>query len=136
MKSQIFLDDEVSLLFAIRSRQIDCKMNFKSRYSPNNLLCEICYEEEESQLHIFNCKLLNNEMKSTNLAIEKACYEDIFSDHNKQKVVTSIFHKLLEIRKRMLENKEENFNNLSNPTRLLENSYNVQPCIVNYSSGT
>ena len=69
-------------------------------------------------------------MKSTNLAFEKACYEDIFSDHNKQKVVTSIFHKLLEIRKRMLENKEEKLNNLSNPTRLLKNSYYVQPYII------
>ena len=131
MKSTIFLNDEVSLLFAIRSRLIDCKMNFKSKYSKDDLLCSICYEEEESQIHVFKCKVLNNELKSNYLIEENVCYEDIFSDYKKQKVITSIFSKLLNIRKRKLE---ENSNNLSNPTGLLKNSYNVQPCIVNYSS--
>ena len=130
MKSSIFLNEEVCLLFAIRSKLIDCKMNFKSKYGQNDILCRICFEEEESQLHIFHCKILNQELKSKNIIKEKICYEDIYGDVNKQKVITVFFANLLEARKQMLENKEEYSNNLSNPTRLLGSSYDVQPSVL------
>ena len=57
-----------------------------------------------------------------------------YSDHKKQKVITTIFAKLLEIRKQIVEN-PENTTNPSNLNGLLTSSYDVQSCIVNYSSG-
>ena len=51
-------------------------------------------------------------------------YEDIYSEHKKQKVVTSIIAKLLNIRKQILENRE-NTTNPSNLNGLLRSSYNV-----------
>ena len=40
MKSSIFLNEEICLLFAIRSKLIDCKMNFKSKYGENDILLD------------------------------------------------------------------------------------------------
>ena len=132
MRSPLFTNDEVNLLFAIRSRFIDCKMNFKNKYDKNNLNCSVCEEEEETQEHLLNCKILNEKLKIIENSQENVQYEDIFADHKKQKVVTSKFEKLLNIRRLLLENNQPN---LSNPSGLLKFSYDIQPCIVNYSSG-
>ena len=133
MKSPLFTNDEVNILFAIRSRFLDVKMNFKNRYDKNNLLCSICDDEEEdTQEHLLNYKILNEKLRSIENTQENVKYEDIFADHKKQKVVTSKFKKLLNIRRLILENNQPN---LSNPSGLLKFSYNIQPCIVNYSSG-
>ena len=61
-------------------------------------------------------------------------YEDIFKNHTKQKVITTIFANLLTIREHMLE-KNPNTTNPSNLDRLLKNSYKVHISIVNYSFG-
>ena len=59
-------------------------------------------------------------------------YEDILGDHLKQKIIISLFTKLLDIRKTI----EEENSDPSNLDGLLKTSYNVHDCIVNYSSGT
>ena len=107
-------------------------MNFKNKYDKNNLNCSVCEEEEETQEHLLNCKILNEKLKIIENSQEKVQYEDIFADHKKQKVVTSKFEKLLNIRRLLIENNQPN---LSNPSGLLKFSYDIQPCIVNYSSG-
>ena len=97
------------------------------------LLCSICDDDEEdTQEHLLNCKILNEKLRSIENTQENVKYEDIFADHKKQKVVTSKSKKLLNIRRLILENNQPN---LSNPSGLLKFSYNIQPCIVNYSSG-
>ena len=77
---------------------------------------------------------MNKKVKSKDNKAEKVNYEDIYSEHKKQKIVTSIFAKLLNIRKQILENRE-NTTNPSNLNGLLRSSYNVHDSIVNYSSG-
>ena len=134
MKSPLFTNGEVSLLFAIRSRAIDCKSNFKNKYNKDDILCSVCHKEEESQIHILRCKVLNDILRSNELTVDQVEYQDIYGDHRKQKVITTIFSKLLSIRKQILEN-PENTTNPSNLDRLLRSSYNVQNSIVNYSSG-
>ena len=106
MKSQLFTNEEVNLLFAIRSRMIDSKSNFKSKYIKDDLTCRICHKAEENQFHLLHCKVLNDVLKSNDIISEQVKYEDIYSEHKKQKLVTSIFAKLLNIRKQMLENRE------------------------------
>ena len=134
MTSNIFTNEEVNLLFAIRSRAIDCKSNYKNRYKEDDLKCRICSEEEETQIHLLKCKVLNNELKSKGLLTEQIEYEDIFKNHMKQKVITTIFANLLTIREHMLD-KNTNTTNPSNLDRLLKDSYNVHSSIVNYSFG-
>ena len=135
MKSPLFTNEEVSLLFAIRSRAIDCKINFRNKYNKDDLLCSVCQQEEESQIHILHCKVLNDVLRSNELIVDQVNYQDIYGDdHRKQKVIRTIFSKLLSIRKQILEN-PENTTNPSNPDRLLKSSYDVQNSIVNYSSG-
>ena len=55
-------------------------------------------------------------------------YEDIFEDVAKQKVIASLFTKILEIRKTFLNE------NLSTPV-VLETSNDLQHCFDNLSSG-
>ena len=88
--------------------------------------------KEDTQEHLLNCKILNEKLENFENNQENVQYEDIFADHEKQKVVTSNFKNLLNIRRLLLENNQPN---LSNPSGLLKFSYDIQPCIVNYSSG-
>ena len=134
MTSNIFTNEEVNLLFAIRSRAIDCKSNYKNRYKEDDLKCRICSEEEETQIHLLKCKVLNNEIKSKGVLTEQIEYEDIFKNHIKQKVITTIFANLLTIREHIID-KNTNTTNPSNLDRLLKDSYNVHSSIVNYSFG-
>ena len=85
MKSQLFTNEEVNLLFAIRSRMIDCKSNFKSKYIKDDLTCRICHKAEENQFHLLHCKVLNDVLKSNDIISEQVKYEDIYSEQRDKK---------------------------------------------------
>ena len=52
LTSEMFSDEEVNLLFALRSRTVDCKGNFKSKYKDMNIICQYCKIHEDDQPHI------------------------------------------------------------------------------------
>ena len=133
MTSPLFSNAEVSLLFSLRSKYLDCKMNFKNRYNNDDLLCNFCKEEQDDQQHILQCKTLNSKLSSEEIAPGLVKYEDIYGDHLKQKVIVTIFSKLLDIRKTMAEDSQQNTSDPSISAEMLEISYNLQPCIVNFS---
>ena len=56
-------------------------------------------------------------------------------DHHKQKVIVSLFAKLLEIRKTMVEDIQLNTSDPSISAEMLKTIYNLQPFIDNLSSG-
>ena len=64
------------------------------------------------------------------LVEEPVEYNDVFKETLKQKVFITMYKKLLEIRKKLLEESDP-----STPTMALETSYNLLPRIVNFSSG-
>ena len=98
MISSLFRNNEVNLLFALRSRNIDCKANFKNGF--NNILCQLCYESEDDQLHIMKCKILNQLFQSKDMSYESVENSDIFKeDIRKQKVIVNLYENLLKIRK-------------------------------------
>ena len=135
MVSPLFSNEEVNLLYALRSRSTECKANFKQKYIQTNLLCILCKAEYEDQQHILKCKVLLNEYKTDEVASENVKYDDIFSDNvKKQKVATALFLNLFRIRTNILENPNSQ-EAPSNTNVLLKLSYNLQPCIVNLSSG-
>ena len=131
--SPLFSNSEVSLLFALRSRYIDCKANFRNKYSKDNLLCQICAKSEETQIHIFQCEILNSKLKSEEILKEKAEYNDMFKDARRQKVIVTIFTQLLEIRKTILHQQQSRNPSISD--EMLRNRFNLQKCIVNDSFG-
>ena len=42
MLSHVFSNEEVNILHALRSRSIDCKNNFKHKYTNGDLACLLC----------------------------------------------------------------------------------------------
>ena len=79
--------EEAQEIFKLRSRVSNVKSNFKANYE--TLECEACHNEEESQKHIINCKILNEKLENV------PEYEEIYDGNVKIKV---------EIAKRFLEN--------------------------------
>ena len=122
MKSPLFTNEEVSLLYKLRSMAIGCKSNFKNNHSKNDLFCRICHEEEEKQVHILKCKIPNYKLKIKEILTEQVKYEYIYKDLKKLKVITTMFFKLQNIRQQILENEQNpnNQNNPSNPDGLLK----------------
>ena len=87
--------EEVQLIFRIRSKSIDLKMNRKNQFE--TLECSVCSEENESQEHIYQCKEIWK-LKNQN-RIEIPEYEEILHGDVQQKVkVARIFHENMKIR--------------------------------------
>ena len=73
---------------------------------------------------------------SDDVARGKISYMDIYEDHLKQKEVTALFSKLLNIKKTMTEKSQPTILDPSTSSDLvLKTSYNLHDCTVNYSSG-
>ena len=54
--------DEAITIFKMRSRMTEVKKNYRGKY--DNIECDLCNEEEESQEHILKCKeIMKNESK-------------------------------------------------------------------------
>ena len=69
-------NDEKQLLFRMRTRMTDVKLNFKNKYVDHlGLLGQI---EEESQSHLMECLILKDKCEALkeNMEVE---YKDIFS---------------------------------------------------------
>ena len=49
--------EERQLIFKLRTQMTNVKMNFRGIYE--NFQCETCFEEDESQQHIMECRKLN-----------------------------------------------------------------------------
>ena len=102
--SPLFRNDEVNLLYALRSRGTDCKVNFKQKYLHTNLKCILCKDEEDNQQHVLECKILLDAYKSEEITSGDISYDDIFSDKiSKQKVITTLFKNLFKIRENIIE---------------------------------
>ena len=71
--------EEKKLMFRIKNRLIDVKVNFKKKYN-NSLECRFCGGTEESQKHLVICPeiLADSNIKQ---ALQNHKYSDIFSNH-------------------------------------------------------
>ena len=86
------------LMFKIKNRLIDVKINFKKKYN-NNLECRLCSYPEESQAHLMKCsEIIEDEEVKT--AIGNYSYEDLFScDLRTQTHLIKAWQLLIKIRK-------------------------------------
>ena len=70
------------IIFRLRSRVTKVKMNYKGSFE--NLECEVCKEEQESQKHIIEeCKKI---LKIKGNSAKDINYEKIFSENVKQQI--------------------------------------------------
>ena len=102
LHSSIFSNREIEMLIKLRSRMVEVKCNFKTKYS-NNLVCQIdgCYFEENQEHLLSSCKTIITKLKHKGPA---STHEDIFSRNlEKQKNVAKIYIKLLKIRTEILK---------------------------------
>ena len=92
--------DEVKLLFQLRSRMVDVRINFKNKY--DDTLCPLCKAADDSQEHVFSCtKLTTNKNFLIDGDIE---YSHIFhSDVKKQLPSVRMFNSLWIERKKLLK---------------------------------
>ena len=138
LTSPMFSNKEVNLLHALRSRSVNVKCNFSSKYK-DNLSCPVCLVESESddQQHILNCTILNKKLRTKITANNRVAYSDIFGDVLKQKEVTYLYMQLLTIREELLDKNLcwRTAPSNSDTFELLEISDNLQPCTVRWSSG-
>ena len=72
---------EAKFVFALRSRMLDLKVNFRGKY--NDIVCPCCNLEEDSQQHLLTCTKL-----STDGLIVSSLpnYEQLFSEDVAQQV--------------------------------------------------
>ena len=133
LTSEMFSDDEVNLLFALRSRAIDCKGNFKNKYKESNIICQFCKMEEDDQPHMLQCNVIRKNLRSTKVVEEKYEYEDLFKDVRKQKLITEVFTKTIEIRNKLKDETEREASDLCT-LPVLVNSSDLHDCIDGYLS--
>ena len=95
--------EEIQLIFKLRARMTDIKMNYKGIY--DSFECSACKEEEESQTHMFECKEILKKYEEDYKEEYKVEYEKIFDGKVKDQVeIARIFKKLMKIKDKI--NKE------------------------------
>ena len=47
----------------LHSRTTNCKMNSKNRHNQDNLLCDLCFTENQDQKHLLKCKVIERKLK-------------------------------------------------------------------------
>ena len=134
MTSPIFTNEDVNILHAFRSRSVNVKCNFRNKYL-NNLLCPLCLEEEDDQPHLLECAELRKMFNTEDISRNKSVYQDIFADHTKQKEITHLLSKLIDVRNELLDKNLCKVRDPSISEEVLEDSVNLLDCIVYYSSG-
>ena len=135
LTSPLFSNENVNLLFSLRSRSVDCKINFKNRYKDTDVLCPLCEDSEDSQQHMLKCEEIRKKLKSNAVTQNKIEYNDLFKDCIKQKYCTEMFKEILEIRKKFEEdNRQSELDPCTTPMVQLS-SDDLPVCIDNYSSG-
>ena len=91
--------EEAQMIFKLRSRMADVKVNFRNKYEV--LECDICKDEEETQKHILECDEI---LKNTNKNIKETEYDELFKDNvTNQTDIAKTFIENMKIKKKIIE---------------------------------
>ena len=92
-----FSREDVQLLFALRTKMIDCKTNFREQFH-QRLQCRICKEPNsiENEDHLLTCSVLNNANSEVN-------FSDVYGDIDHQYKATQAFKSVIRRRKVFLD---------------------------------
>ena len=87
-------NEERQLIFKLRARVTDVKMNFKRKYEDLN--CESCKMEEETQKHVLECTEIEKKQPELTSKVE---YEKLFNGSIEEKVtIARSFKEKMKIR--------------------------------------
>ena len=101
MSNYSFTQNDIDLLFKLRTNMIDVKMNFKGMYEKYS--CDLCQKDvPQTQVHLTQCEaIINNcSMLFENIDAE---YEDIYGKPEKQLKIVRLFRSILQTKEKMLE---------------------------------
>ena len=92
------------MLLSLRTRTVrGIKSDFKGMYQ--DVLCPLECGNTDTLPNILTCTVLQNYFTSNAVSSQKVVFEDVFSqDIQKQKEVTEMFIKLLDIREKLMNN--------------------------------
>ena len=98
INSELFSNEEIDTLFALRSKMIRVKNNFYNGNS--NTLCSYGCIQVESSEHLMECKYLTDKMNDSSVLAE-ASYSDIYGSIEEQKQIAVIYTGLNKIRENL-----------------------------------
>ena len=94
---------EAQLLFKLRSKTLNLKMNFPSQHS--NLMCKVCKLFPESQSHLLQCPQIVEKLQL--LSLNKKIDENhIYGNVEKQEVIVKLYMQIMKIRSELLDEEE------------------------------
>ena len=134
IKCPVFSNAEVNLLHSLRSRMVNVKDNFSSKFQ-NHLLCPLCENARDDQPHLLECTELQNRMKTEELSKGKVEYRNIFEGVDKQKEAVQLMLQLINIREELVDENLVKKADPSNSSEMLMNSDNLLHSIVHCSFG-
>lgn len=97
LKSENIKMKEALNLFKFRTRMAEFGENFRA--GKNEVWCPLCSEELDNQSHSFQCKIILNEI------IIKGKLSEVY-DGNISKETAETVNKIVNIRKKLLQNQE------------------------------
>ena len=98
-------NEDVIMLFGLRSRMTQVKRNFPTKYK-DNLECMLGCTVEETQSHLLDCSYILDKMEDKSILAECE-YSDLFKNDDDQIKITKIFSEIIKIRDTILETKQQ-----------------------------
>ena len=104
LRSPLFDRKQAQMLLSLRTRTVrGIKTDFKGMYQ--DILCPLECGATDTLPNILTCTSILNYFESNEISSRKVVFEDVFSqDIQKQKEVTELFIKLLDIREKIINN--------------------------------
>ena len=97
LKTNLLTTEEKLLLFSMKSRMLELKCNYKSKYK-NNMNCVLCKKNvEESGSHLLECDELINE-PSLSDEMNQIKYDNIYGNLSEEIQAAKIWKKVLKVR--------------------------------------
>ena len=98
LRDQRFCKQDIQLIFALKTRMLDLKYNFKTMYN-NNMECQTCDDKLsiENENHLLNCDNLKTDESST------VKFEDVYGNTDTQLKAVKIFRKIISKRNTIIE---------------------------------
>ena len=81
--SSEFTNDEVNLIYLLRSRTINCKSHFKS-LNNTNVLCDPCLKHPDDQRFFLKCEVIKQKLPET-VRWENISHNQLFPNMHEQK---------------------------------------------------
>ena len=94
-------NEEISSMFAVRSRMTNVKRNFINKFN-QNLSCTLGCEVEENQEHLLDCKFLIDKLEDKSILAECE-YSEVFGNIDQQIKMCKIFSKILKIKEELVD---------------------------------